>query len=206
MMRRALVFGFLSAFAAGPTSAFASSLGSVSAAALTSFSAASTVPTSSCSSNPTQDTWIDAAHTTTSHAASTTLQVASGSKPTYALVQHTPCALANARIVSATLQLHLGTAPSSPRAYVVLPITTSWAETVTWKTAPATSAVQSASATTGASGSWMSWSLTGDVQGIVDGGGNNGWAIEDNGSGTFTGTLDSREGSNPPVLAIVYYP
>lgn len=206
MMRRALVFGLLLALAAGSTRAFASSLGSLSAAALTSFSAASTVPTSSCSSNPTQDTWIDAAHTTTAHATSTTLQVTSGIKPVYALVQHTPCAPANARIVSATLQLHLGTAPSSSRAYGAFPITSSWAETVTWKTAPTISAVQSASATTGASGSWMSWSLTGDVQGMVNGGGNNGWAIEDNGSGTFTGALDSREGSSPPVLAITYYP
>ncbi|HLY95424.1 MAG TPA: DNRLRE domain-containing protein [Gaiellaceae bacterium] len=149
---------------------------------------------------------MDAAHTATSHATSTTLQVASGNKPTYALVQHTPCAVANARIVSATLQLHLGTAPSSPRTYVVLPITTSWGETVTWKTAPTISAVQSASAVTGANGSWLSWSLTGDVQSIVNGAANNGWAIEDNGSGIFTGTLDSREGSNPPVLAITYYP
>lgn len=206
MMRRALVVGLLLALAAGSTRAFAASLGGLSAASLTSFSAASTVPTSSCSSNPTQDTWIDAAHTATSHATSTTLQVASGSKPTYALVQHTPCALANARIVSATLQLHLGTAPSSPRAYVVFPITSSWVETVTWKTAPTISAVQSASATTAASGSWMSWSLTGDVQSMVNGGGNNGWAIEDNGSGAFAGILDSRESSNPPVLAITYYP
>lgn len=205
-MRRALVVGLLLALAAGSGRAFASSFGGLSAASLTSFSAASTVPTSSCSSNPTQDTWIDAAHTTTSHATSTTLQVASGSKPIYALLQHAPCAIANARIVSATLQLHLGTAPSSPRTYAVLPITTSWAETVTWKTAPTISAVQSASATTGASGSWMSWSLTSDVQSMVNGGVNNGWAIQDTGSGAFTGILDSREGSSPPVLAITYYP
>jgi len=206
MTRRAAVIVLVATLAAGSTRAFAASLGSVNTAALTSFSAASTVATSSCSSSPTQDTWIDAAHTTTPHSTSTTLQVASGTKPTYALVQLTPCAPANAKIVSATLQLYLGTAPSSARTYAVFPVTSSWVESVTWKTAPTISAVQSASATTGANGAWMSWSLTGDVQGLVNGAANNGWAIEDNGNGTFAGVLDSREGTNPPVLAITYYP
>ncbi|MGZ4389837.1 MAG: CBM96 family carbohydrate-binding protein [Gaiellaceae bacterium] len=207
MRRRVLILSLLLAALGGSTLAFASTLNGVTAQSLTVYAAASTVPTSSCSSNPTQDTWIDAAHTNTQHATSTTLQVTNGSKPTYALVQFAPCASANAAIVSASLQMRLSTAPGSTRIYGAYPISSSWAETVTWRTTPTISGSASATATTGSSGSTTSWSLVGDVQSIVNGGANNGWAIEDtNNTGAFTGTYDSREGTNPPVLALTYYP
>lgn len=207
MRRRALILSLLAAAVGGSTLAFASSLNGVTAASLTDYSAASTVPISSCSSNPTQDTWIDAAHTNTQHTTSATLDVTNGAKPSWTLVQFSPCAPANAAVVSASMQLYLGTAPGSARTYGVFPITGSWAETATWRTQPTISGTQSASATTGASGSTTSWSVTADTQGFVNGGANNGWAIEDNGAGaSTTGTYDSREGTNPPSLALTYYP
>ncbi len=207
MRRRVLILSLAVAALAGSSFAFASTLNGVTAQSLTAYAAASTVPTSSCSSNPAQDTWIDAAHTNTQHATSTTLQVTNGAKPSYALVQFAPCAPANAAVVTASLQMLLSTAPGSTRTYGAFPITSAWTETVTWRTAPSISGTASATATTAGSGSTTSWSLVGDVQSMVNGGANNGWAIEDtNNTGSFTGSYDSREGTTPPALSITYYP
>jgi hypothetical protein len=194
--------------AGGAAVASASTLGPVSVQSVTTYAAASTVPTSSCSSNPTQDAMIDGQRKNGNFGTQTTLTVTSnGTKPAYGLVQFTPCATANAYIVSATLQLLLATAPAGTRTYGAFPISGSWAEnTVTWNSAPGISGTASAIQTTGASGSTMQWTLTGDVQGFVNGGANHGWALEDTGSTFDSGTLDSREGATPPVLSIVYYP
>jgi hypothetical protein len=204
--RRVLILSLAVAALAGSSFAFASTLNGVTAAKLTVYAAASTVPTSVCSSTSTKDTWVDSAHKNTQHATTANLDVTSGSKPTYALVQFTPCAPANAAVVSASLQLYLRTAPGSTRTYGVFPITSSWVETDSWNSQPTVGA-QSASATTGASGSTTSWTVTADTQGFVNGGANNGWEIQDNGAGaTTTGSYDSREGTNAPALSIVYYP
>ncbi len=207
MRRRAVLLLLLAASVGGATLASASTLGAVTVQGVTAYAAASTVPTSSCSSSPTQDSWIDAQHITFNNGTATTLTVAQGNKPAYALVQFSPCASANAHVVSATLQMLLSTAPAGTRTWGVYPITQSWAEgSVDWKAQPTISGTASASQTTGGAGSTVQWTLTGDVQGIVNGGANNGWAIEDNGAGTDSGALDSREGATPPALAIVYYP
>lgn len=188
-------------------SASASGLGPVTAASVTTYSAASTVPTSSCTSNPTQDATIDANHKATNSGTATTLTIASGAKPEWGLVQFTPCAPANASIVSAAMQLRVTLGPGAGRTWGAYLVTSAWAEaTVNWNTAPTVSATASDAQTAGATGSTMQWSLAADVQAIVNGGANNGWAIEDNGAGTVTGTLSSREGAVKPVLSLVYYP
>jgi hypothetical protein len=187
-------------------SATASGLGPVTAASVTTYSAASTVPTSSCTSNPTQDADIDANHKNTNDGTATTLTISSGGKPEWGLVQFTPCAPANASIVSAGMQLRVTLGPGA-RTWGAYLVNGTWAEnTVNWNNAPAISTTASDAQSAGATGSTMQWSVTADVQAIVNGGANHGWAIEDNGSGTATGTLSSREGTVKPVLSLVYYP
>jgi hypothetical protein len=188
-------------------SASASGLGAVTAASVTTYSAASTVPTSSCTSNPTQDATIDANHKNTNSGTATTLAIAEGAKPQWALVQFTPCAPANAYVVSASMQLRVTQAPTGTPTWGAYLINGAWAEAnVAWTTAPAVSTTASNAQPAGALGVTMTWSLTADVQAMVNGGANNGWAIEDNGAGTATGTLSSREGTVKPVLSLVYYP
>lgn len=206
MSRVAFVAAAFVAVAACAGSASATGLGPVTVASVTTWTASSTVPTSSCSSNPTQDSWIDSSHKNTNNGTATTLTITSGTKPTWGLVQFTPCAPANAAIVSASMQLRvvLGLGGRTWGAY---PVTSAWTEAgVTWNTAPTVSATASDAQPSGATGATMSWSLAADVQAMVNGGANNGWAIEDNGAGTATGTLSSREGIVKPVLALVYYP
>lgn len=206
MNRFASVVLAIAAVAVCAGSASASNLGPVTAASVTTYSAASTVPTSSCTSNPTQDTTIDAQHKNANNGTATTLTIATGSKPEWGLVQFTPCAPANAAIVSAAMQLRVTLGPGA-ETWGVYPINGPWAETtVTWSNAPAISTTASDAQPAGATGSTMQWSVTPDVQAIVNGGANNGWAIEDNGANNATGTLSSREGTVKPVLSLVYYP
>lgn len=205
MIRRALLLSLLLAALGGGSLAFASTLNGVTAHSLTFYSAASTVPTSSCSSNATKDTYVDSAHKNTQHATNATLLVEGTSSTQWTLVQMTPCATANAAIVSASLQLLLSTSPGS-RTYGAYLVTGSWTETATWNSRPATNASPTATASTGGSGSTTSWNVTSDVQSMVNGGANNGWEIQDGATGTATGTFSSREGTTPPSLAITYYP
>jgi hypothetical protein len=204
--RIAFVLAAVVAVATCAGSASASGLGPVTAASVTTWSAAGTVPTSSCSSNPTQDAWIDANRKNTNNGTATTLTITSGSKPAWGLVQFTPCAPANAAIVSASMQLRVTLGPGA-RTWGAYPVSGAWTETgVNWNNAPAISTTASDAQPAGATGSTMTWSLKADVQAMVNGGANNGWAIEDNGAGTATGTLASREGAVKPLLSLVYYP
>jgi hypothetical protein len=206
MSKTALVLAALVAVAACAGSASASGLGPVTAASVTTYTAPSTVPTSSCSSNPTQDATVDSGHKNTTNGTLTTLTIASGLKPEWGLVQFTPCAPANAAIVSASMQLRVTLAPGA-RTWGAYLVNGAWTEaSVTWNNVPAVSAAASDSQPAGALGSTVQWSLAADVQAIVNGGANNGWALEDNGAGTATGTLSSREGAVKPVLSLVYYP
>ena len=186
MTRRALLVLLVLAGLGGGSLAFASTLNGVTAHSLTFFSASSTVPTQSCSSGPTADTYVDGTNAKgmkTNYGGASTMAVVSGSKPQYALVAFNPCASANAKILSATMQLYLGSSPGS-ETHTAYAITSGWSEnTVTWNTAP-TLGSSVASATTGGNGSWTSWNLTSAVQSIVNGGSNNGWEIQD-GSGAY---------------------
>jgi hypothetical protein len=187
-------------------SAGASGLGPITAASVTTYSAASTVPTSSCTSNPTQDADIDAQHKNSNDGTATKLTIASGGKPEWGLVQFTPCAPASSYIVSAGMQLRVTLGPGT-RTWGAYVVNGAWAEnTVNWNNAPAISTTASDAQPAGSTGSTMQWSLAADVQAIVDGGANHGWAIEDNGTGGATGTLSSRQGTVKPVLSLVYYP
>ena len=206
MRRRLVVLLSLGALASCGTAAFASTIGSVTTQSLTFWSGSTSIPPSSCSSTATQDTYIDAQHKNNTHGSDNPLVVIASSKPTYTLVQFTPCAPANAKILSATLQLTLTASPGSV-PYGVYPMNAAWSESSSWNTSGADVGTSSITSTT-ASGGTVSWSLTSQVQAIVDGGGNNGWAIgDDSGSAFQSSSFASREaGSNPPTLVLSYYP
>jgi hypothetical protein len=206
MRRRILAVLLLAAAAVGARVAFASTLGAVTVQRVTTFAAASTVPTSSCNGTDDFDTWIDHNSPNASHGGSATLRV-NAQRPTYALLQFTPCAPANAKVLSATMSLYVDTEPNhQPRTHEVHAITSSWARSVTWNTQPSVSGTISATATPGAAGTWTSWDLTGDVQSMVNGGTNYGWEIQDNDNKNANALYESLQNTNVPDLSIVYYP
>jgi hypothetical protein len=203
--RRALFILVLLLAAAGrPVFAWASTLGTLTIQSLTTYAAASTVPTSTCNGTDDFDSWVDGANPTTRHGGATTLRVNSN-RPSYALLQFTPCAPANAAIVSATMSLYVNTA-NKTRVHDVYAITSAWANNVTFATQPSIAGTASASATTAPVGGTTTWDLTADVQSMVNGGLNDGWEIQDNGSGNGNVLYDSLQGTNLPDLSIVYYP
>ena len=206
MTRAIVIVVVVALLAAGASIAYASTLGPVTAQHVTRYAAASTVPTSSCNAADDYDTWIDATNPTTKHGGTATLRV-NAQRPSYALLFFTPCAPANAAIVGATLGLYLGTSPNKQRTHEVHDITSGWSNATTWSTQPSYSATVAASALTGADGSTTTWDLTADVQAIVDGGTNDGWEIQDNGSGNGNALYDSLDGATQlPNLSITYYP
>lgn len=206
MNRLAILLVALELVASGASMAYAATLGTVTAQDVTRYAAASTVPTSSCDGTDDYDTWIDAASPTTKHGGAVTLRV-NAQRPSDALLMFTPCAPANASIVSATLGLYLDTAPNKQRTHEVHDVTSAWSNATTWSTQPTVSGTVAASALTGAAGSTTTWDLTADVQALVNGGLNDGWEIQDNGAGNGNALYDSLEGATQiPDLSITYYP
>jgi len=204
--RRILILLVVELVAFGGSLAYAATLGPVTVQHVTRFAAASTVPTSSCNGADDYDTWIDASNPTTKHGGNATLRV-NAQRPSSALLMFTPCAPANAFIVGATLSLYLDTAPNKQRTHEVHDITSAWSSATTWSTQPSVSGTVAASALTGASGSTTTWDVTSDIQAIVDGRTNDGWEIQDNGSGNGNALYDSLEGATQiPNLSITYYP
>jgi len=205
--RRTVLLVLLAAAAGCATTAFASDVGGVSSGRLTVWSGPTSIPASSCSSGPTQDSYVDSQHRNNSHGGESNLDVIGSSTPTYTLIQFAPCAPSNALVLTAGMSLYLRTSPGAGRSYDVYPMTASWSENTSWSASGgAISGTAVATATTGGSGSTISWSLTSQVQAIVSGGTNNGWAIGDQSTAFAQGSFDSREGANTPSLALTYYP
>ncbi len=96
-----------------------------------------------------------------------------------------PCSIPPAAtVMGAELRLVVTAAPVSSRTHVVHRVAETWDEATTWNTQPEIAATVSASAATGttagATVTWTSPTLLGDVQGWVDGTiANDGWRIAD---------------------------
>ena len=107
-------------------------------------------------------------------------------------------------VTSATLTLCPTTAvPSSTRTYDLHRVTSSWAETtVTWGTQPTVSATATDTATTPPStATCMTWTVSSDVQAIVDGTAtNNGWRVKDQVEGSAT-KLETKFGTREHTTA-----
>ena len=113
---------------------------------------------------------------------------------------------------SATLSLHLSTAPTTSFNYDVTRVTSTWASTLTWNQAQALT--YAGSATTSVAGGTtnnvqLNFPVTVDVDSFIKGGSNFGWRISDTGAGqnavkdrAIFASTDS--GTNVPTLTINY--
>ena len=164
------------------------------------------------------DTYVQEKTPTTSFGSAATLElVPSGDAPKqeWVFVQFdlSSCAIpTTGGADSATLSLHLSTAPTTSFNYDATRVTSAWASTLTWNQAQALT--YAGSPTTSPVGGTtnnvnISFPVTVDVDNFIKGSSNFGWRISDTGSGqnavkdlaTFAST-DS--GANVPTLTINY--
>jgi hypothetical protein len=109
---------------------------------------------------------------------------------------------AGCSITAATLRAFLNTTNGS-RTIGAYQVNSSWTEYgVTWNTQPTTTG-SPVSATTGAAGTWTTWSVTSIVQAQVAGT-NNGFLLRDaaEDTGNITNSYQSRENTNDPELVL----
>jgi hypothetical protein len=159
------------------------------------------------------DTYINQSSATTNYASTTTMLVQpnSGSEKrsliTFDLSKCSPAIPTTGGADTATLSLHVTSAPKNSRTLTLWRATSSWSSTTTWNTGPS---LASSSTTTFASGSavtTLSIPVTVDVDDLIKGSTNDGWVITDEGSSAAQDTTTfatSNATSNKPVLTINY--
>jgi hypothetical protein len=184
-------------------------------------SASTSVPTTTCTLAAAADTYADGAllAASSNFGTAATLAVRTdtlGNKRSFVRFDTTACAsFSSADVKSARLELYLATAPAASRTYTVHRVTASWAETsLTWNNQPGVAGSASDSVATGTTnGDVLTWSVTADVQGFVNGTfTNQGWRIADSAEGAVLareGLFASREAGTAtqrPRLVVTYYP
>lgn len=188
---------------------------------------ATPTPTSTPTATPTPttvtltanaDSWVDQDSTSTNNGTSTTLEVDSrdSSRNRRTFVRFDLSSIpGTATVQSASLELFMWNAPSASRTHDAHRVTSSWTETgITWSTQPGVATLPSDSVSTGTSDNvTISWDVTSDAQGFVDGSlGNNGWRIKDLAESSTTerrAQFRSREygtSSQRPQLVVTYIP
>jgi hypothetical protein len=164
------------------------------------------------------DTYVDEVAPTSSFGANATLSlIPSGDSPkerwTFVKFDLSSCNIpTTGGADSATLSLHLSTAPTTSFNYDLTRVTSTWASTLTWNQAQALT--YAGSATTSVAGGTtnnvqLNFTVTVDVDSFIKGGSNFGWRISDTGSGQNAGkdtaTFASTDsGTNVPRLTINY--
>ena len=162
----------------------------------------------------TTDTYIDENSPTTSFGGSTNLSVApKTNKRQWALIRFdlSSCSIpTTGGADSATLNLHITTAPGSSQSLDVSTITSTWNGSTTWNTVPSTNA-PFASITTGTTApATKSVTVTADVDALIkNSSANYGWLIsEASQSGapvtTLFGSSENGTTANQPQLVINY--
>jgi hypothetical protein len=191
----------------------------VSSTDLTVTARSETVPTQTCSLGATADTYTDEQNSLSNYG--TTADVRVGAKPgqrkrAFVMFDLAPCAIAPGAVVSASLRLTIGAAPSSTRTYDVFRLTSAFSElALTWgSTQPTLAAAPSSSVSTGTSnGATLQWDVTADVASFAASPVSNfGWTVRDSdesGGTAFQTAFRAREHgtvSQRPALVITYYP
>jgi hypothetical protein len=164
------------------------------------------------------DTYVDQNAATTGFGAAATLTlIPSGDSPKerwmFVKFDLSSCNIpATGGADSATLSLHLSTAPTTSFNYDLTRVTSTWASTLTWNQAQALT--YAGSATTSVAGGTtnnvqINFPVTVDVDSFIKGGSNFGWRISDTGAGQNlakdTATFASTDsGTNVPTLTINY--
>jgi hypothetical protein len=161
------------------------------------------------------DTYVNEASKTSSYGNTTTLDVnPDGNARRWAFLRFdlSSCALpSTAGADSATLSVYVSNAPNSAFTLSLAKVTSSWSTSLTWNGAQSLGyAADTDTSPSGTStGTWVSFTVTGDVDDFIKGGTNNGWRIVE--SGTTHGTNrdltqfnSSNASSNKPKLVIDY--
>lgn len=180
----------------------------------------------SCTLNPTDDTWTNSGVGGANYGNSTEMRGGRGSVLSGSSAHRSPwvrfdissCSIPpTATITSAALRLHESTSlyNSGARNFRADRANATWDEsTITHSNMPATCGCGPSISVSNSPGAptWRVWSVTSDVQGVVDGTyGDYGWRIFDTGSapasGSNHGIFDPKElGSNPAELVITWDP
>jgi hypothetical protein len=174
-----------------------------------------TLTKSSCTVTPaTTDTFVNEASTSQANGSATTLDVLgdTGSRK-YSLVQFdlSSCAIpSTGGADSATLSLYLTNAPKGSLTLSASRVTSAWSNSTTWSSQPTTAAATDSKASGTASGVWITFTVTSDVDDFIKGVSSNlGWRISEGGSlqgaSKDLAQFDSSNAtSNKPQLVVSY--
>lgn len=198
---------------------FAASLGLI-AAKLTTFDKASTIPVSTCTLGAVHDSFVAQEAPTTALQSVLpdilAVQSRSGSRNARTFVRFNiaSCIPSGAAVQTASLRLHLDSAPSASRTYQVNRVPATWAEnTLTWNNQPGAGAVTDTATTGTTDNVILQWDVLTDVQLFSSGSStNHGWRVSDQSESSFTTrtgifTSDEAGTSAPkPQLVVTYYP
>lgn len=197
--------------------AFAASL-SVTSSRVTASSSSVTIGETTCTLTASADAGLDRATQNSNYGSLTWLSVRSlsGTNMRRSLVRFdiASCGIpSNALIRSASLRLTVSSGPGTSRSYGVHRVNATWAEgSVTFANQPAHNGTASATVTTGAAPSSLSWSVLSDVTAFARGTAvNNGWLIRDSNEGaasaieTVFPSSEAGSAATRPTLVIGYY-
>jgi hypothetical protein len=197
----------------GGTVAYAASL-SVGSASL--WAGSQTLTKSTCTLSgaaSTTDTYIDEQNPNSSFGGATTLSVAPKSgKRTWMLVRFdlSSCGIpTTGGADSATLNLHITTAPGSSQNLDVSTVTSAWSGSTTWNTVPSTGSAFATITTGTTSNVTKSVTVTADVDALIkSSSANDGWLISEPASAsnvtTVFGSAENATAANRPQLVINY--
>ena len=214
--RWVLVVLMAGAVAAG--TATAASLGVASARLTVDSKTVAIAPTTCSLDAAAADSYVSELDLLSNFGAATTLEVRSlllGNRRTFVRFDLAPCAIPGGAVVtSASLELHMTSAPTAGRTHEARRVAASWTETgVTWANQPLVALTPTATATTGTtSGVPLTWDVTPDVQAFIGGTANDGWRIGDASEGSATerravfASAESGTAAERPVLRITYFP
>lgn len=117
-------------------------------------------------------------------------------------------------VTDATLKAYLYTTPTPNTNYAASRVTGDWAEgTVTWNTKPSAASPSDTQSTGDGTAKWMSWDVTNDVEGYVNGSYQNyGWLLTDvdptpatgSRSGKFRTSEHESQSDVRPVLEVAF--
>jgi len=199
-----------------PAVALAAALG-VTSSKLTVRVSATSIPPTTCTLSASADTYADELLPLANFGGSVDLLVNSAELENarafvrFDLSSCSPSIPSAAEVESATLRLHLASAPSSGRTYEISNLASDWGEsTLTWLDQPAADKYTTKISTGTTSGVTLSANVLTDVARHVAGTKPNyGWRIADDSEGALIAqeaALGARESGNAPQLEVVYYP
>lgn len=186
---------------------------------LTVVSRPESVPATSCTAAATADTHTDQQDRNTNFGTASELRVGARNaqvKRTFITFDLAACAIpSGARVLSASLRLHVATRPTQPRSYDVHRLTGGFVEsTLTWNTAQPTSATSVTSSSTigPTTGATLTWDVRSDVARFVSTQAtSHGWLLRDateSGPTLYQAAFSSRDHAvveRRPLLVIDYY-